>query len=65
MSHQKSNKRELEIHVRFEASRVAGECLANAYEQVVPLVRRTTAASGETANELPQPKERKVGEMQG
>jgi hypothetical protein len=64
MSQQKS-KRELEIHVRFEASRVADECLANAYEQVVPLVRRTTAASGKTANELPEPKEPKAGGMQG
>lgn len=64
MSEQKS-KRELKIQVRFEASRVAGECLANAYEQVVPLVRRTTAASGKIANELPEPKERKTGGMQG
>jgi len=64
MSHQKS-KRELEIHVRFEASRIAEECLAKAYEQVVPLVRRTTTANGETANELPEPKEPKTGGMQG
>lgn len=64
MSHQKS-KRELKIKVRFEASRIAGECLANAYEQVVPLVRRTTVASGETANELPESKEQKTGGMQG
>jgi hypothetical protein len=64
MSEQKS-KRELKIHVRFEASRLADECLANAYEQVVPLVRRTTAASGETAYELPEPKERKTGGMHG
>lgn len=64
MSHQKS-QRELKIHVCFEASRIASECLANAYEQIVPLVRRTTAASGETANELPQPKERKTGGMHG
>ena len=64
MSHQQS-KRELKIHVRFEASRIASECLANAYEQIVPLVRRTTAASGETVNELPEPRQRKTGGMQG
>lgn len=64
MSEQKS-KRELKIHVQFEASRVAGECLANAYEQIVPLVRRATSASGETAHKLPEPKERKAGGMQG
>jgi len=64
MSHQKS-KRELEIHVRFEASRIACECLANAYEQIVPLVRRTTAASRETVNELPEAREPKAGGMQG
>lgn len=64
MSHKKS-KRELKVHVQFEASRVACECLANAYEQIVPLVRRTTSSGGETANELPEPKEQKTGGMQG
>ena len=61
----KKSQRELEVHVHFEASRIAGECLANAYEQIVPLVRRSTAASGETANELPEPRKQKAGGMQG
>lgn len=36
---EKSKK--LEVHVAFESSRVASECLAQAYERVVPITRRT------------------------
>lgn len=36
---EKSKK--LEVHVVFESSRVASECLAQAYERVVPITRRT------------------------
>jgi hypothetical protein len=31
------------VQVTFEMSRMAAACLANAYEQVVPISRRTTA----------------------
>jgi hypothetical protein len=37
------------VTVSFETSHLANECLASAYEQVVPLVSRATAA---TANEV-------------
>ena len=34
----------LQVHIRFEASRLSAECLARAYEQIVPIVGRTTVA---------------------
>lgn len=53
----------LEIHVRFEASHITSECLASAYEQIVPLVRRTTSASGSLPSVKPESTEQQVGEM--
>lgn len=51
MSSRKPNKRkELKVIVCFEISRVADKCLADAYEQVVPLVSRPTQAGGQSAN---------------
>jgi hypothetical protein len=35
----------LEIRITFEPSRVSSACIAQAYEQVVPTPRRTTAPS--------------------
>ena len=50
MSSRKSKKLAvLKVHVSFETSRVADECLADAYEQVVPLVRRVTASGSQLA----------------
>lgn len=61
-----------EIHSTFEPSRLRLSWLAQAYEQVVPIVRRTTArsarGSGEDAAELqrhaPQGHSPYVGECQ-
>lgn len=51
MSSRKLKKgKELKVIVCFEVSRVADKCLANAYEQVVPLVSRSTQAGGQSAN---------------
>jgi hypothetical protein len=33
---------ELEVRIAFEASRVAPQCLADAYERLVPIPRRPT-----------------------
>lgn len=65
MSSRSSKKRkDLKIVVSFEASRVASECLACAYEQVVPLASRTTRDAG---SQLPlvhsEPNERTVEEV--
>jgi hypothetical protein len=35
----------LEIRITFEPSRVSSACVAQAYEQVVPIPRRTTSPS--------------------
>ena len=35
----------LEIRVTFEPSRVSSACIAQAYEEVVPIPRRTTSPS--------------------
>jgi hypothetical protein len=32
----------LEVHIRFENGRFSAECLAKAYEQIIPIVCRTT-----------------------
>ena len=34
------------VRVRFEPSRLAAACLADAYEQVVPLVRQRVSSRG-------------------
>jgi hypothetical protein len=39
--------RVLEVRVRFEPSRIGRDCLAGAYEQIVPIVRRSLAVSGQ------------------
>jgi hypothetical protein len=36
-------RRVLRVQVRFEMSRVGAACLADAYEQVVPIARRSMA----------------------
>jgi hypothetical protein len=33
---------ELEVRIAFEASRVAPQCLADAYERLIPIPRRPT-----------------------
>lgn len=40
---QPKRKRTLQIHVSFEVSRLSSEYLANAYEQLLPPVRRVTS----------------------
>ncbi len=43
MSSQKPKKRpKIKVQVSFEASRVSDDCLASAYEQVIPVHSRTT-----------------------
>jgi hypothetical protein len=50
---------ELEVRIAFEASRVAQQCLADAYERLVPIPRRPTGPTAvsrlslEPAAELP------------
>ena len=39
--------RVLEVRVRFEPSRIGRDCLAGAYEQIVPIIRRSLAVSGQ------------------
>jgi hypothetical protein len=48
----------LEVRVRFEPSRLSPTCVAQAYEQVVPLTHRTpprTAPTGQAAREVTMP----------
>lgn len=33
---------ELEVRIAFEASRIAPQCLADAYERLIPIPRRQT-----------------------
>jgi len=39
----RTERRVLRVQVRFEMSRVGAACLADAYEQVVPIARRSMA----------------------
>jgi hypothetical protein len=42
---ERTHRMVLEIRVTFEPSRVSSACVAQAYEQVVPITRRTTSPS--------------------
>jgi hypothetical protein len=42
---ERTHRMVLEIRVTFEPSRVSSACVAQAYEQVVPITRRTTSLS--------------------
>jgi hypothetical protein len=42
---ERTHNRVLEIRVTFEPSRVSSACIAQAYEQMVPIPRRTTSPS--------------------
>lgn len=61
----RQNKRKpaLEVKVSFEASRIASECLASAYEQIVPQVSCCTSASRKKTNAKPEPPQQQVGGM--
>jgi hypothetical protein len=37
----------LKVGVRFEPSRIGRDCLSDAYEQIVPIIRRSLALSGQ------------------
>ena len=39
--------RVLKVGVRFEPSRIGRECLAGAYEQIVPIIRRSLPVRGQ------------------
>ena len=39
--------RVLKVGVRFEPSRIGRDCLAGAYEQIVPIIRRSLPVSGQ------------------
>lgn len=62
---QKKRKQALEVKVSFEASRIALECLASAYEQIVPQVRCCTSASRKKTNAKPEPPQQQVGGIHG
>jgi hypothetical protein len=42
---ERTHRMTLEIRITFEPSRVSSACVAQAYEQVVPITRRTTSPS--------------------
>lgn len=47
---QRRRRSALVVRVRYEPSRVAAACLADAYEQVVPVVRRGIGRRGRPAD---------------
>lgn len=53
--------RMVRVQVRFEMSRMAAACLADAYEQVVPISRR--AMAGEHRQRLSEGQRRAEGEV--
>ncbi len=56
MSSQKPKKRPiLKVQVSFEASRVSNDCLASAYEQVVPVRSRTTLKDSQHSSKPIEP----------
>jgi hypothetical protein len=51
----------LEVHITFEPSRVSPACVAQAYEQVVPRIRRTTLQGLSTQQAECTPQTQRVG----
>jgi hypothetical protein len=46
-----------EIHTTFEPSRLSPSWVAQAYEQIVPIVRRTTSRVADPGRDHPEPSE--------
>ena len=42
---------EMDVRIAFEASRIASQCLADAYERLIPIARRPTRQAA--ANQPP------------
>ena len=42
---------EMDVRIAFEASRIASQCLADAYERLIPIARRPTRPT--SANQPP------------
>lgn len=42
---------EMDVRIAFEASRIASQCLADAYERLIPIARRPTRPAA--ANQPP------------
>ena len=63
--HQKKGKPKpvLEVKISFEASRIASECLASAYEQIVPQVSCCTSTSRKKTNAKSETLGQQVGGM--
>ena len=56
MSSQKPKKRRIiKVQVSFEVSRVSDECLASAYEQVIPVLARATLAGSQPTPKQKEP----------
>jgi hypothetical protein len=51
----------LEVRITFEPSRVSPACVAQAYEQVVPMIRRTTPQGLPTRQADGAPQTQRVG----
>jgi len=51
-----------EIRTTFEPSRLSPSWVAQAYEQIVPIVRRTTSRSPDQGRERPEPSETRSAE---
>ena len=60
---QKKRQPALEVKVSFEASRIASECLASAYEQIVPQVSCCTSTSRKKTNAKSETLGQQVGGM--
>jgi hypothetical protein len=56
----KKNKK-LEVHIMFEASRIASQCLSEAYERVVPMTRRALPSGREIIQVKQDETQRRAG----
>jgi hypothetical protein len=43
--HEPPARKTIEVHVRFEVSHLAEDCLADAYERLVPILRRSLSSA--------------------
>lgn len=56
-----SSSKTLEVKSMFEPSRIAPLCLAQAYEHLIPIVRRTANPVRDTGSNIAKQQRRQVG----
>jgi hypothetical protein len=64
----RSQRKELQVSIRFEPNRLSDQCLANAYELAFPVIQQDTTrkrSKERIGGKLPDFEQKKVGNLNG